>query len=145
MSSAIYSIASTNFIRTSYKVPEQRCVVNLDEEQGRQPGPKGPDTVLCIIRPTKALRMASLEAYLNKKMAFDNSVLECINFLDHVMRMHPSQKLFVFPLHFLSQILIIVIVYPSSGLSSRALTVALHSINALMQCVEYMHQFACVV
>lgn len=85
----------TDSARTSYNVPEQRCAVNLDEEQGRQPGPKGPDIVLCIIRPTKSLRMASLEGYLNKKIAFDNSVLECINFLDHVVRMTPSLQLCV--------------------------------------------------
>ena len=91
----VYSRSCPNFIRTSYKVPEQRCVVNLDEEQGRHPGPKGPDTVMCIIRPTKTLGMACLTGYLNKTVAFDNSVLECINFLDHVMRMGPSQRLSV--------------------------------------------------
>jgi eukaryotic translation initiation factor 2C len=94
----------TDFARTSFNVPEQRCTVNLDEEQGRQPGPKGPDIVFFVIRPTKTLRMASLEGYLNKKTAFDNSVLECINFLDHVVRMSPSLQLFVassipFPTH----------------------------------------------
>jgi eukaryotic translation initiation factor 2C len=67
-------------------------MIDLDAEQGRKPGPKGPDTVLCIIRPTKSLRLASIGAYLNKQMPFDNSILESINFLDHVMRMNPSEQ-----------------------------------------------------
>ncbi|PSS06975.1 hypothetical protein M430DRAFT_271769 [Amorphotheca resinae ATCC 22711] len=76
---------------TSFKVSEQRCTVDLDAEQGRRPRPTGPDVVLCIIRPTKTLRMACIGAYLSKQMAFDNTILECINFLDHAMRMMPSE------------------------------------------------------
>ena len=90
-----YCSSISNFSRTSYNVPEQRCLVNLDAEQGRQPRASGPDEVFCIIRPTKPLRMACLGAYLNKQMQFDNSVLESINFLDHLMRMGPSQTLSV--------------------------------------------------
>lgn len=82
----------TDFGRTSYNVPEQRVMVDLDAEQGRQPRSTGPDTVLCIIRPTKSLRMACIGAYLNRQAPFDNTILECINFLDHVMRMMPSEK-----------------------------------------------------
>jgi eukaryotic translation initiation factor 2C len=67
-------------------------MVDLDAEQGRNPRPTGPDTVLCIIRPTKTLRMACIEAYLSRQMPFDSAILECINFLDHVMRMMPSEQ-----------------------------------------------------
>jgi eukaryotic translation initiation factor 2C len=35
--------------------------------------------------------MACIGAYLSKQMAFDNTILECINFLDHAMRMMPSE------------------------------------------------------
>lgn len=78
---------------TSYNVPEQRFLVNLDAEQGRQPRASSPDEVFCIIRPTKSLRMACLSVYLNIQMQFDNSVLENVNFLDHLMRIGPSQTL----------------------------------------------------
>jgi eukaryotic translation initiation factor 2C len=53
-------------------------MVNLDEEKGRPPRAQ-PDNVFVIIRPSKTIRMAVLEAYLTRQMPFDNSVLEAIS------------------------------------------------------------------
>ena len=66
--------------RSSVKFQEQRILVDFDQEKGRQPHPnKGPDTCLCIIRPAKEIRMAVIQGYLEKKMPFDNSILEAIS------------------------------------------------------------------
>jgi eukaryotic translation initiation factor 2C len=89
----IHSISILTLNRTSFNVPEQRFIIDLDAEQNRRPHPtKGPDQVKVVIRQTKVLRMAALGAYLNKEMAFDVHILECINFLDHLMRQQPSEQ-----------------------------------------------------
>jgi len=85
-------------------------MVDLDAEKGRQPRQgQAPDQVKVIIRPSKVVRMAVIEAYLNKSMPWDNSILEAISklhsikvlililtssldFLDHAMRMWPSDQ-----------------------------------------------------
>ncbi|EPQ63543.1 Bgt-1037 [Blumeria graminis f. sp. tritici] len=77
---------------SSNQLPEQRMTVDLDAEKGRAARPgKSPDTCYVIIRLAKTIRMASIKAYIEKKIAFDNTVLESINFLDHVMRQGPSE------------------------------------------------------
>ncbi|KUJ10732.1 eukaryotic translation initiation factor-like protein 2C 2 [Mollisia scopiformis] len=77
---------------TSARMPEQRIMVNFDEEKGRAPrDPNNPDTCLCVIKPSKTIRMAVIEAYLAEKIPFDSSILEAINFLDHLMRQGPSE------------------------------------------------------
>ncbi|CCU74167.1 argonaute/ago1/eukaryotic translation initiation factor 2c [Blumeria hordei DH14] len=77
---------------SSNKLPEQRMTVDLDAEKGRAARPgKSPDTCYVIIRLSKTIRMASIKAYIEKKITFDNTVLESINFLDHVMRQGPSE------------------------------------------------------
>jgi eukaryotic translation initiation factor 2C len=66
--------------RSSTQFGEQRILVDFDAEKGRQPHPqKGPDTCYCIIRPSKVVRMAVIAGYLEKKMPFDNSILEAIS------------------------------------------------------------------
>ena len=55
-------------------------MVDLDAEKGRQPRPdRAPDVVKVVIRPAKVVRMAVIEAYLNKSMPWDNSILEAIS------------------------------------------------------------------
>ncbi|KAH8777302.1 eukaryotic translation initiation factor-like protein 2C 2 [Hyaloscypha finlandica] len=77
---------------SSTQFQEQRILVDFDAEKGRQPHPqKGPDTCYCIIRPSKKIRMGVIQGYLSKQMPFDNSILEAISFLDHLMRQWPSQ------------------------------------------------------
>lgn len=51
----------------------------MDEENNRKPRPSGPDIVYCVIRPSKTIRMAVIDAYLTGQIPFDNSILECIS------------------------------------------------------------------
>lgn len=77
---------------SSIKFTEQRITVDLDAEKGRAPRPGAlPDTCYVVIRPSKSIRMAVIQAYLQKKTPFDNAILEGINFLDHAMRQGPSE------------------------------------------------------
>lgn len=75
-------------------IPELRTQVDMDREQGRQPHPqRGPDVVYIIIKRTTTIRLQALQAYLLGKMGWDDHVLECMNFLDHVMREWPAQHM----------------------------------------------------
>ena len=70
--------------RSSTQFTEQRILVDFDSEKGRQPHPqKGPDTCYCIIRPSKIIRMAVIQGYLQQQMPFDNSILEAISEFPH--------------------------------------------------------------
>ncbi|RDW67854.1 eukaryotic translation initiation factor-like protein 2C 2 [Coleophoma cylindrospora] len=70
---------------------ELRITVDLDVEKGRPPRPDKPNVFYCHIKMTKVVRLAVIDAYLTQKMAFDNAVLEAINFMDHLMRQMPSR------------------------------------------------------
>lgn len=74
---------------------EFTVIVDLDAEQGREPRPgRDRDNKHRVtIRKTTQVPLGSIEAYLNGKITFDNSVLESINFLDHLLRHSPSQRL----------------------------------------------------
>lgn len=75
-------------------VNEIRTQVNMDEERGRAPHPtKGPDIVFVTIKKTNVIRLDALRAYLSGQMGWDEHVLECMNFLDHVIRQWPSENL----------------------------------------------------
>lgn len=68
--------------------------VNMDQERGRAPIPgQAPDLVYLIIRKTNVIRLDALRAYLSGQMGWDEHVLECMNFLDHVLRQWPSENL----------------------------------------------------
>lgn len=84
-------------------------MVDLDADYGKTPRPGKENKSYCIIRSSKVVRMAVIQAYLSKQMAFDNSVLEAISkfavsddikpnltlfagFLDHLMREYPSKQ-----------------------------------------------------
>jgi eukaryotic translation initiation factor 2C len=64
--------------RSTTQFQEQRIMVDLDQEKGRAPR-NPPDTVYCVIRPAKIIRMAVIQAYLSRQMPFDNSILEAIS------------------------------------------------------------------
>lgn len=77
---------------TRNSLPEMRFQINMDEAQGRRPrADKGPDVVYIIIKKTTTIRLDALRAYLTGQMGWDDHVLECMNFFDHVMREWPSK------------------------------------------------------
>lgn len=79
---------------TRNNIPEIRTQVDLDREQGRKPHPtRGPDMAYVIIKRTTTIRLDALKAYLMGQMGWDDHVLECMNFLDHVMREWPAQHM----------------------------------------------------
>ncbi|KAK1779618.1 LOW QUALITY PROTEIN: Piwi domain-containing protein [Copromyces sp. CBS 386.78] len=76
-------------------VDEMRIMVDLDEENGRKPKPgaEKKNVFYLTIRPTGKVRLMSLKAYLEKKAPWDNHVLECMSFLDHLLRQGPSERM----------------------------------------------------
>ncbi|KAK3384975.1 Piwi domain-containing protein [Podospora didyma] len=65
--------------------------IDLGEERGRAGEDK--NKFLVTLRPVGKVRLESLKAYLTGKADFDNSVLECLSFLDHVLRQGPSSNM----------------------------------------------------
>ncbi|KAA6409085.1 MAG: eukaryotic translation initiation factor 2c [Lasallia pustulata] len=72
---------------------ELRVEVDLDVEKGMPARAEHPNHHKVVIRKTNAVNLGALSAYLYGKMSFDNSVLEAINFLDHLLREVPSKRL----------------------------------------------------
>lgn len=66
-------------------------VVDLDMEQGRPAG-KASNTFRLTVRPTKTVNLAVLNSWLTGRTSMSEAVLEALNFLDHVLREHPSGK-----------------------------------------------------
>lgn len=69
------------------KISEVRITVNLDEERGRATS-NTDNTFYVIIRSTGTIRLHALRAYLEGKMDWDNSVLECMSELSPSPRSH---------------------------------------------------------
>lgn len=65
--------------------------INLDEEQGRPPRQK-PDIMDLRVIKAKRVDISHLQIYMNGKTSWDVSVLEAINFFNHLMRIGPSRK-----------------------------------------------------
>ncbi|KAK0625289.1 Piwi domain-containing protein [Bombardia bombarda] len=76
-------------------VREIKIMVDLDAEKGRTlpPGAIAKNSFLIHVRQTGKVRMDALRAYLQKQMTWDNSVIECMSFLDHVLRQGPSERM----------------------------------------------------
>lgn len=72
---------------------EIRIQVDLDQEAGKKPRPGRPDVHRFAMRQTGQIRFDVLRNYLARKCDFDNNILEAINFLDHLLREGPSQRL----------------------------------------------------
>ncbi|RYP69891.1 hypothetical protein DL771_005834 [Monosporascus sp. 5C6A] len=72
---------------------EERIAVDLDREAGREPSDRRPSAYYCVIKYTKTVRLDYLRAYLQGKASWDSHLLECMNFLDHLMRQNPSEQL----------------------------------------------------
>ncbi|KAK4100369.1 Piwi-domain-containing protein [Parathielavia hyrcaniae] len=73
------------------KVQAFKCEVDLGEDEGR-PGRKN-NTFTFELKQTGKIRLEALTQYLEKKMGWDNTVLECISFLDHALRQGPSERM----------------------------------------------------
>ncbi|KAK1541438.1 piwi domain-containing protein [Colletotrichum paranaense] len=73
---------------------EERLKVDLDEGKPVRPNAKPRDnSFFFVMKETKKINLAALEAYLTGKMDWDSTVLECMNFLDHLVRQFPSENL----------------------------------------------------
>jgi len=71
---------------------ERRFTVDLDEERGLAPGREGAMFEV-IVKNTGVIRMSALQGYLEGKSSWDNSVLETMTALDHILRQGPSEKM----------------------------------------------------
>ena len=88
---------------------ELNVMVDLDAEQGRRPNTKNPNIFRLLVRPTKTVNLAVLNAWLSGKTSMSEAVLEALStfscplscvrqrltvadFLDHVIREYPSTK-----------------------------------------------------
>lgn len=83
---------------------EIRCKIDLDADK-RPPGaPVRPGAdFLVTIRKTTEIKVAALQGYLEHRIAFNNTVQEALNFLDHLVRQWPSQHLLAIKRNFYKQ------------------------------------------
>ncbi|PWY92461.1 eukaryotic translation initiation factor 2c [Aspergillus heteromorphus CBS 117.55] len=77
--------------------PEFNQFVDLDIEAGREGGRVDKDGKVTnvfrlVVRPTRQVNLAVLNSWLQGRTSFEDPVLEALNFLDHVLREHPSSK-----------------------------------------------------
>ncbi|KAL6820698.1 Piwi domain-containing protein [Trichoderma camerunense] len=71
---------------------EIRVTVDLDE--GKPPARSGrSNKFYLILRKTTEIQMAALRGYLERRIQFNNSVQEALNFMDHLIRQWPSEHL----------------------------------------------------
>ncbi|KAI9707546.1 MAG: hypothetical protein M1836_000507 [Candelina mexicana] len=74
------------------QLPNETTIqVDLDAEDKITPRPGRENKHRVTVRKTNAVNLAAIEGYLRGQMTFDTSVLEAINFLDHLMRQTPSE------------------------------------------------------
>ncbi len=67
--------------------------IDIDAEDGNAPRKDGKENKhRVLIKCTNKVRVDTLVQYLEGRIAFDNAVLEAINFLDHLIRETPSLK-----------------------------------------------------
>lgn len=89
----------TRLSRCASKAPraELRLLVDLDAEKGKKPridqitGQPRDNKTRISVKHVGEINMAVIKGYLEKKMSFDNTVLQAINFLDHCMRQYPTE------------------------------------------------------
>ncbi|KAK6855717.1 Protein argonaute [Apiospora arundinis] len=77
------------------KIPrgEERFAVDLDRLAGKEPRPGKNGVYYIQIRQATQIRMQVLQDYLQRKCDWDKSVLQCMNFLDHLLRQYPSENM----------------------------------------------------
>lgn len=73
---------------------EVRCKVDLDADQ-RKPGepPRPGSEFFVSIRKTTDVSLGTLQGYLERKIEFNNPVIEALNFMDHLVRQGASERL----------------------------------------------------
>ncbi|KAH6615648.1 Piwi domain-containing protein [Chaetomium sp. MPI-SDFR-AT-0129] len=76
---------------SSANIPSFSLKIDLGEDEGR-PG-RSNQIMTVEVKQTCKVRMEALKGYLEKKIGWDNSVLECISFLDHALRQGPSERM----------------------------------------------------
>jgi eukaryotic translation initiation factor 2C len=67
----------TESARSSVNIPSFKCDVDLGQGEGR-PGRQSNQFTI-ELKQTCKVRMEALRAYLEKKMGWDNTVLECMS------------------------------------------------------------------
>ncbi|KAK2754064.1 hypothetical protein FQN54_007233 [Arachnomyces sp. PD_36] len=70
---------------------EVNVIVDLDAEQGRTRA-DGSNSFRMVVRRTKTVNLAVVEAYMQGKTSFSADVLEGLTFLDHLLRETPSKQ-----------------------------------------------------
>lgn len=76
---------------SSANVPSFSLEVDLGADEGR-PGRQRNQFTL-EVKQTCKVRLEALKGYLEGKVGWDNTVLECVSFLDHVLRQGPSERM----------------------------------------------------
>lgn len=73
---------------------ELRVQIDLDEGKGEPRQGAGRNNKFYItLRKTTKVKLSILDAYIKQKVAFDNSIVECMTFFDHLIRHNASQQL----------------------------------------------------
>ncbi|KAL4918543.1 Piwi domain-containing protein [Aspergillus aurantiobrunneus] len=67
-------------------------MVDLDAEQGRPAG-RTPNTFRLVVRRTRTVDLGVLNSWLRGQTTISEPVLEAFNFLDHILREHPTSRL----------------------------------------------------
>ncbi|KAI9894159.1 MAG: hypothetical protein M1814_004013 [Vezdaea aestivalis] len=96
----LFDMHSLAWSLTDLGVHEKSMLVDLDAEAPTTPGapsgqPRrtdGTNEHRISFKRTKQLDLTSVKAYLANRATFDNSILEGINFLDHLLRQWPSER-----------------------------------------------------
>ncbi|KAK4249992.1 Piwi domain-containing protein [Corynascus novoguineensis] len=71
--------------------PGFKLEVDLGLDEGR---PGRTNNIFTLeVKQTCKVRLEVLKAYLEKKAGWDNAVLECMSFLDHLLRQGPSERM----------------------------------------------------
>ncbi|PYI10200.1 eukaryotic translation initiation factor 2c [Aspergillus sclerotiicarbonarius CBS 121057] len=67
-------------------------LIDLDADAGRAVTGKAGNTFRLVVRPTRKVDLSVLNHWLSGRTSMQDGVLEALNFLDHVLREHPTSK-----------------------------------------------------
>ncbi|KAG6357971.1 hypothetical protein INS49_013854 [Diaporthe citri] len=74
-------------------IPEMRIRIDMDAEKNKMTRPGQDNTFTLYIRRSTRIRLVSLKSYLEGQIEWDQSVLACANFFDHLVRQFPSENM----------------------------------------------------